>query len=72
MADNTDTIDSAPANLKFKVWKKFGFHKKGGKLDKGQAICMVCRTRIKHNKSLHSHGETTWRNKCWQEGVCGC
>ena len=28
MSNNSDTVYNAPANLKSKVWKRFGFHKK--------------------------------------------
>ena len=52
MPDNSDTVYNAPAYLKSKVWKRFGFHKKEGNLDKSLAICTVCRTTIKHSGSM--------------------
>ena len=33
MSDNSDTVYNAPANLKSKVWKRFGYFKKEGHLD---------------------------------------
>ena len=51
MSDNSDTVYNAPANLKSKVWKRFGFYMKDGRLDKSLAICKVCRTAIKYNDS---------------------
>ncbi len=46
VSDNTDKIHSAPPSLKSKVWRKFGFYKNNRKLEKGQAICQLCRTGI--------------------------
>ena len=65
MSDNSDTVYNAPANLKSKVWKRFGFYKKEGHLDKSLAICKVCRTAIKYSGSttnlkthlVRRHGE---------------
>ena len=57
MADS-DTIYNAPASLKSKVWKKFGFYMKNGALDKSIAICKVCKTALKYTGSttnLHTH-----------------
>ena len=41
MSDNSDTFYNLPANLKSKVWKRFGFYKKEGHLDKIWAKCKV-------------------------------
>ena len=43
MSDNSDTVYKGPANLKSKVWKRFGFYQKEGHLDKCLAICKVCK-----------------------------
>ncbi|XP_041853351.1 E3 SUMO-protein ligase ZBED1-like isoform X2 [Melanotaenia boesemani] len=46
------TVHSAPANLKSKVWKYFGFHKNSqGTLDKSAAVCRTCKTSIKYTGS---------------------
>ncbi|XP_060798149.1 E3 SUMO-protein ligase ZBED1-like isoform X2 [Neoarius graeffei] len=57
MSGNGDEIFSA-SHLKSKVWKSFGFLKKGGKLDKSHAICRLCRATIKYTGSttnLNNH-----------------
>ena len=51
MSDHSNTVNNAPVNLKPKVWKRFGFYKKGRHLDKRLAICQVCRTAIKYSGS---------------------
>ena len=65
MSDNSDTVYNAPAKMKSKVWKRFGFHKEKGHFDKSLAICKVCRTAIKYSGSttnlkthlVRRHGE---------------
>uniref|UniRef100_A0A3B3D8W0 BED-type domain-containing protein n=1 Tax=Oryzias melastigma TaxID=30732 RepID=A0A3B3D8W0_ORYME len=61
-------IHGAPANLKSKVWKYFGFLKNDkGTLDKLAAVCKICKASIKYtgsttNLALHSrrrHGIET-------------
>ncbi|KAK0131409.1 Zinc finger BED domain-containing protein 1 [Merluccius polli] len=49
------TIQPAPSSLKASVWEHFGFYCLEGKpdLDKENAICKVCRTKVKH------YGNTT-------------
>ena len=48
MAESGSEIVNAPANLKSKVWKHFGFAKNSGKIDKGCHIiaCLFHRYRI--------------------------
>ena len=65
MSDHSDTVYNAPAYLKSNVWKRLGFYKKEGHLDKSLAICKVCRTAIKYSSSttnlkthlVRRHGE---------------
>ena len=51
MSDNSNTFYNAPANLKSKVWKRFGFYKEGH-LEKSLAISKVCRTANKYSGSM--------------------
>ena len=55
MAESGSEIVNAPANLKSKVWKHFGFAKNNGKIDKGcvtgriasvnvACVCLSCLT----------------------------
>ncbi|XP_029913137.1 zinc finger BED domain-containing protein 1-like [Myripristis murdjan] len=65
MADS-DRIYNAPAGLKSKVWRKFGFYMKDGLLDKSVAICKECKAALKYTGSttnlnthlVRRHGET--------------
>lgn len=57
--------NNAPSNLKFKVWKRFGFHEENVTLDKKQTVYKLCRTAFKYRGSVHlsiyvvrQHGET--------------
>ena len=51
MSDNSNAVYTVPANLKSKIWMRFGFYKKEGHLDKSLAVCKVWRTAIKCSDS---------------------
>lgn len=58
MAESGSEIVNAPANLKSKVWKHFGFAKKNGEIDKTSAVCRICKSAIKYlgnTTNLASH-----------------
>ena len=65
MSSNSHTVYNAAANLRSEVWKKFGFYKKEGHLDRSLATCKVCRTDNKNSGSttnlkthlVRRHGE---------------
>ena len=44
-------IYSGGSHLKSFVWKSFGFYKRGGQLDKTNAICRICRTAIPYKSA---------------------
>ena len=54
-----------------KVWRRFGFYKKEGNLDKSLSICKVCRTNIKYSGST-TNLKLAWRKLRRRRGICGC